>query len=168
MLSQKCVPVVQRLGHRPFTAVTRVRIPSGTPKKSATYMNILVDFKGRGNATVTIDPFLTFFWAVLPGFTLTCFKAGSGVRDTTPSWHFAASSKNVCNRWAYRSLIPRGRDANPVFEGCAGPHRSFGATWLNATNPHERFVIACQQCIGIYRSPDSDPLLPPNGRRSGE
>jgi hypothetical protein len=26
-----CVPVVQRLGHRPFTAVTRVRIPSGTP-----------------------------------------------------------------------------------------------------------------------------------------
>src|SRR6185312_3632300 len=25
------VPVVQRLGHRPFTAVTRVRIPSGTP-----------------------------------------------------------------------------------------------------------------------------------------
>jgi hypothetical protein len=30
-LDRPRVPVVQRLGHRPFTAVTRVRIPSGTP-----------------------------------------------------------------------------------------------------------------------------------------
>src|ERR1700734_288934 len=31
LLGRPCVPVVQWLGHRPFTAVTRVRIPSGTP-----------------------------------------------------------------------------------------------------------------------------------------
>jgi hypothetical protein len=30
-LGRPRVPVVQWLGHRPFTAVTRVRIPSGTP-----------------------------------------------------------------------------------------------------------------------------------------
>src|ERR1700728_4555706 len=31
LLGRPRVPVVQWLGHRPFTAVTRVRIPSGTP-----------------------------------------------------------------------------------------------------------------------------------------
>jgi hypothetical protein len=30
-------PIVQRLGHRPFTAVTRVRIPLGSLSPSATY-----------------------------------------------------------------------------------------------------------------------------------
>jgi hypothetical protein len=34
LLGRPRVPVVQWLGHRPFTAVTRVRIPSGTPIES--------------------------------------------------------------------------------------------------------------------------------------
>jgi hypothetical protein len=38
-------PSSRGLGHRPFTAVTRVRIPLGTPFKSSTY----VDYKGASS-----------------------------------------------------------------------------------------------------------------------
>ena len=45
------VPVVQRLGHRPFTAVTRVRIPSGTPN----LFNNFHDFELRKRGSKRFD-----------------------------------------------------------------------------------------------------------------
>ncbi len=123
-------PLVKRLRHRPFTAVTRVRVSYGSPP----------EWKSRGKSPcffIQVGTFGSFHMlgrsesALRQGFRLaaktlvrrTCGGERLGQAENSPgSISQAAGATRICR---FRRAVSRAR----VIPGCCGPRRRRCQTW---------------------------------------